>query len=217
MPIDQTSLNKLLAMVNPKSKLTTLREYRDGIQKKLNQATQNTADMAANPANSSESTDTKHVILELASADKQIQQAIYEEETQKLELERLKREEAMAKSAREREKLLAKHERALENASIRKLYSAIANNSQAQTMAGSGSSFSFNQPSINSNNASHPQNSLEGKVDAVERDLKESVEYGIAAAEVARRRKNNEVKANLEEVADKKAKKPKRKNVNITV
>ncbi|WP_094607473.1 hypothetical protein SPSIL_004920 [Sporomusa silvacetica DSM 10669] len=218
MPIDQISLNNLLAIVNPKSNLTALREYREGLQKKLEQKLHNnTTETIVNHDSSHTNTDNKQVIVELQAADKQIQQTVYEEETQKLELERLKREEATAKNAREREKVLAKHERTLDNVSMNKLYSAISNNSQAQTMAGLGMSFSFCQPSAESNNNTHPQYSLAGKVEAVERDLKESTEYGIAAAEVARRRKSNQLKADIEEAASKNAKKAKKKNVNITI
>ena len=205
MPIDQMGLNNLLAIVNPKSNLTVLKEYRAGLQKKFEQEIRNT------------NTGNKQAIVELQAVDNQIQQTIYEEESQKLELERLKREEATAKNAREREKVLAKHERALDNASMKKLYYAISNNSQVQTMAGLGMSFSFCQPSSESNNTAHPQYSLEGKVDEIERDLKESTEYGIAAAEVARRRKSNQLKADIEESACKNVKKAKRKTVNITI
>jgi hypothetical protein len=205
MPIDQMGLNNLLAIVNPKSNLTALKEYREGLQKKFEQEVRNT------------NTGNKQAIVELQAVDNQIQQTIYEEERQKLELERLKREAATAKNAREREKALAKHERALDNASMKKLYSAISNNSQVQTMAGLGLSFSFCQPSSESNNTAHPQYSLEGKVEEVERDLKESSEYGIAAAEVARRRKCNQLKADIEESACKNVKKAKKKTVNITI
>ncbi len=218
MPIDQMGLKNLLAIVNPKSNLTALREYRERLQKKFEQETYNKpTEMIANHNSSNTNTDTKQVILELQAVDKQIQQSVYEEETRKLELERLKREEATAKSAREREKALAKHERALNNASMNKLYSAISNNSQAQTMAGSGMTFSFCPSASEANNNAHPQYSLEGKVKAIDRDLKESTEYGIAAAEVARRRKTNQLKADIEEASCKNAKKAKKKNVNITI
>ncbi|CQR71739.1 hypothetical protein SOV_05370 [Sporomusa ovata DSM 2662] len=218
MPIDQMGLNNLLAIVNPQSNLTALRNYREGLQKKLEQKLHNnTTETIVNHDSSNTNTDDKQVIAELQSVDKQIQQTVYEEETRKLELERLKREASTAKNAREREKTLAKHERALDNASMNKLYSAISNNSQVQTMAGLGMSFSFCQPSSASNNSTHPQYSLEGKVEETERDLRESAEYGIAAAEVARRRKNNQLKADIEEAACKNAKKAKKKTVNITI
>lgn len=218
MPINQIGLNNLLASVNPKSNLTTLREYREGLQKKLEQKYNNTTETIVNHDSSNTNTDNKQVIVELQAVDKQIQQTVYEEETQKLELERLKREEATAKNAREREKMLAKHQCALDNASMNKLYSAISNHSQAQTMAGLGMSFSFCQPSAESNNNTHPQYSLEGKVEAIERDLKESTEYGIAAAEVSRRRKNNQLKADIEEAASKRAKsKEKKRKCNYMI
>lgn len=218
MPIDQMGLNNLLAIVNPKSNLTSLREYRERLQKKFEQeAYNNPPETIVNHNSSNTNTDNKQVIVELQAVDKQIQQSVYEEVTRKLELERMKSEEATAKSAREREKALARHERALNNASMNKLYSAISNNSQAQTMAGSGMTFSPCPSSSEENNNAHPQYSLEGKVEAIERDLKESTEYGIAAAEVSRRRKNNQLKADIEEASCKNAKKAKKKNVNITI
>ncbi|TWH47109.1 hypothetical protein [Sporomusa sp. KB1] len=218
MPIDQMGLNNLLAIVNPQSNLTALKNYREGLQQKLEQKLHNnTTDTIVNHDSSNTNTDDKQVIVELQTVDKQIQQTIYEEETRKLELERLKREESTAKNARERGKALARHERALDNASMNKLYSAISNNSQVQTMAGLGMSFPFCLPSSESNNSTHPQYSLAGKVEETERDLKESTEYGIAAAEVACRRKNNQLKADIEEAACKNAKKAKKKTVNITI
>jgi hypothetical protein len=219
MPIDQIGLNNLLTMVNPQNNLTALRKQREQLQRKLNQETSyTTPNTQTNHDDSNNtSTDSKQIIVELAAVDKQIQQSVYEEETRKLELERLKQEEAMAKNAREREKRLAKHERALTNASMAKLSSAISNSAHAQSMAKSGMSFSFCQPSSEANSHIHSQYSLEGKIEATERDLKESVEYGIAAAEVARRRKNNQLKADIEEAACKDAKKAKNKTVNITI
>ena len=219
MPIDQMGLNNLLSIVNPQNSLTALRKQRDQLQRKLNLGTSyTTPDTPTNhDGNNNTPTDSKHVILELAAVDKQIQQSVYEEETRKLELERLKQEEAMAKNTREREKVLAKHERALTNASMAKLSSAISNSAHAQSMAKSGMSFSFCQPSSDANSHAHSQYSLEGKIEATERDLKESVEYGIAAAEVARRRKKNELKADIEEAVRKDAKKTKNKTVNITI
>ncbi|MBP2636978.1 MAG: hypothetical protein H6Q72_2885 [Firmicutes bacterium] len=219
MPIDQMGLNNLLTMVNPQNTLTALRKQREQLQRKLNQAAAYTTPNAlTNPVDSNNTpTDSKQVILELAAVDTQIQQSVYEETTRKLELERLKQEEAMAKSAREREKALAKHERTLTNASMTKLSSAISNSAHAQSMAKSGMSFSFVQPSSEVTSHVHSQYSLEGKIEATERDLKESVEYGIAAAEVARRRKKNQLKADIEEAACQNAKKTKKKTVNITI
>ncbi|WP_371360905.1 hypothetical protein [Sporomusa malonica] len=218
MPIDQMGLNNLLANLYPKSNLTALREYRNGLQKKLEQTANGNKEMLAKQDNNN-NTDSKQVIVELQAADKQIQQTIYEEETRKLELERLKREEAAAETLRKREKALAKHEHALSNASMSKLLSAATKSSQVNTMDGLGMTFSFSQPSSEPSNIGNAPHSLTGKVDEIERDLKESVELGIAAAEVARRRKDNELKANIEEAACKKAKKEKvkKRNVNITI
>ncbi|WP_371380196.1 hypothetical protein [Sporomusa aerivorans] len=204
MSIDQAGLNKLLAMVYPKNNLTALREYRDGLQKKLEQEVRNsTSATTVNSDDNNNRADTQHVIVELQATDKQLQLAVYEEETRKLELERLKREEAMAKNLRAREKALAKHESVLYNASMNKLFSAINKLPQVQTMAGSGMAFSFGQQPAETDKNSYSTHSLEGKFEEINRDLKESTEYGIAAAEVARRRKNTQLKAEIEEAANK--------------
>lgn len=213
MPIDQAGLNNLLSMVYPKSNLQALREYRDGLQKKLEQGVGNSnSETTTNSDSTNNRADTKQVIVELQSIDKKIQLGVYEEETRRLELERVKREEALAKNLREREKTLAKHECVLYKASMNKLFSAINNFSQAQTMAGLGMAFSFSQHSSETNHNGYPANSLEGKVEEINRDLRESNEFGIAAAEVARRRKNNQAKVEIEEAARKNTKKQNSKN-----
>ena len=197
MPIDQADLNNLLTTLFPKDNLTALREKRNDLQKKLEQGTGgNTKKLAAQDKNSTNA-NNRQVIVELQAADKNLQQAIYEDETRKLEIERLKREAAAAKKMREREKALAKHERVLNNAGMEKLLSAVSKVHQYTTTAGS----------------------LSGQGDAIERDLKEAAEFGIAAAQVARRRKDAEEKANSEEAAGNKAKKEKAKKrgINITI
>jgi hypothetical protein len=219
MPIDQMGLNNLLANLNPKNNLTALREYRDGLQKKLEQEAIGNKEMLATQDNNNNNTDIKQVIVELQAADKQIQQTIYEEETRKLELERVKREEAAAKTLRDREKALARHEHVLMNASIGKLLSAAAKVSQCNSIGGAGIALSFSQSASKTSSTENSPYSLTGKSNEIARDLKESVEFGIAAAEVARRRKANELKANIEEAACKKAKQEKAntRNINITI
>lgn len=198
MSIDQIGLNKLLSIVRPKSNLDSLKEHRDGLWKKLNQGI-NTG--TGNPDNNS---DMKQMITELAEADRQIQQATYEEESRKLELERLKREEAAAKSFREREKALAKNERALQNASMHKLLSAAGKYSVYRTTPGAGAIYSLSQGLPGINNAGYPPQGPLGKSEEINGDIKESVEFGIAAAEVSRRRKRNQMKEENEEAIHKK-------------
>lgn len=218
MSIDQASLNMLQAMANPKSQLTALKEYRDGLQNKLEQATRNQTTVNADNQTNNASSDRKQVIVELQAADKQLQQTIYEEETRKLELERLKREAAMAKNQRQRAKALANHERALTNASTGKLLSAAIKNSQYQASGGTEPSLSLISPSpAEATGSQSPQSGFASKAAEIQSDLKEAVDYGIEAAEVARRRKDAEIKAAGEEAAEKKAKKAKRRTVNIMI
>lgn len=209
MSIDQASLNMLQAMANPKSQLTALKEYRDGLQNKLEQATRNQPTVNADHQTNNASSDRKQVIVELQAADKQIQQTIYEEETRKLELERLKREAAMAKNQRERAKALAKQERALTNASTGKLLSAAIKNSQYQASGGTEPSLSLSPSPAETTGSQSPQSGFTTKTAEIQSDLNEAVDYGIKAAEAARQRKDAELKAAGEEAAEKRQKKQK--------
>lgn len=227
MSIDMKGLNNLLSIVQPKSNLDSLKEYRNGLWKKLSQGADTNDKKPGDPGkgDSGNQADIKRVFVELEAVDKQIQQASYEEQSRKLEEENLKREEAAAKKFREREKALAKHERALENASMRKLLSAAGKFTGYRTAAGTGINI-VSPPGVSGiNNDGCQQHSLTGKAEEINRDIKESVEFGIAAAEVARRRKQNERKEELEEDACKNdpvalaaVKKKRRKNsINITI
>lgn len=186
MPIDQAGLNTLLSVFQPKNYLDTLREKRAGIWKKL----------SSNVRDGSK--DNKQAIAELQAADQQIQQEIYEEKSRKLELERLKREEAAAKSLRERERAFATHERVLQTASINKLFSAIGNAAEYRAMAKGGTPLLFNNGLYEKDG--YTRNYLLDKTQEINGNIKESVEYGAAAAEVARRRKNNRIKLENEVV-----------------
>lgn len=186
MPIDQAGLNTLLSVFQPKNYLDTLREKREGIWKKL----------SSNVRDGSK--DNKQAIAELQAADQQIQQEIYEEKSRKLELERLKREEAAAKSLRERERAFATHERVLQTASINKLFSAIGNAAEYRAMAKGGTPLLFNNGLYEKDG--YTRNYLLDKTQEINGNIKESVEYGAAAAEVARRRKNNRIKLENEVV-----------------
>ncbi|MDF2930483.1 MAG: hypothetical protein K0Q75_2721, partial [Anaerospora sp.] len=132
----------------------------------------------------------KQDMQELAAVDRQLAQGIYDEVSQRLEKERVEREAAFAKKERDRERALAKHERLLVNRGMSKILSA-------------------------ANKADYP-----GEVtSAVDRDLQEAAQYGIAAAEVAVRRKSAEAKAQIEERIEKQQADHRKKNkrVNITV
>lgn len=227
MSIDLRGLNNLLSIVHPKSNLDSLKEYRNGLWKKLSQEANAADRKPGGPGKSDSGTQAniRTVFVELEAVDKQIQQASYEEQSRKLEEENLKREEAAAKKLREREKALAKHERVLENASMRKLLSAAGKFTGYRTAAGTGINI-VSHPGISGiSNDGCQQHSLMGKAEEINRDIKESVEFGIAAAEVARRRKQNERKEAIEEDVCKNdqvgltaVKKRRKKNsINITV
>jgi ribosomal protein L18 len=130
---------------------------------------------------------------------------MYDEISKKLEAQRLEREAAYAKKERDRERALAKHERLLVNRSMSKLLSAAVK--AAYPGEAAISAFS---------DGSQGERSY---ISAVDRDLQEAAQYGIAAAEVAIRRKNEEAKAQIEESAEKHqaARRKKTKCVNIMV
>ena len=201
MPIDQASLNSLLTTLMPKDNMTVLRERRASLLQNL----QDRKDNGNNEDGHQVVGDAKKELAELAEVDQRIAQEVYDETTRKLEEERLKLEEAFAKKERDRERLLAKHERLLENRSMSKLLSAaIKANHPGSPYIGD-----FNSGRQGDN----------AYVSEVERDLHESVQYGIAAAEVAARRKNAETKAQIEEAAEKKQKayKQRMRRINIKV
>ncbi|QJW47891.1 hypothetical protein HA075_20370 [bacterium BFN5] len=201
MAIDQNSLNRLLASLTPKSHMAALREQRTKLLQKLQQRTDNskTGDVQQRAGN------IKHQIRELAAVDQQIAQEMYDETFRKLEAERLEREAALAQKERNRERALAKHERLLESRSMSKLLSAAGKVSQP----GGAYRCDF----------SSDRQGDKKDVSDVTRDLQESVQYGIAAAEVTARRKNAESKAQIEESAEKHhtARRKKTKRVNIKV
>lgn len=205
MPIDQVGLNTLLSVFRPKNYLETLREKREGIWKKLSS---NVRD---------DSKDNKQVIADLQATDKQIQQEIYEEKSRKLELERLKREEAAAKNLRERERVYAAHERVLQTASINKLFSATCNAAEYRAMAKGGTPLLFNNGVYEKDG--YTSNRLLEKTQEISGNIKESVEYGVAAAEVARRRKDNRIKLEIEVALTNEAarKKKRKRSINIII
>jgi len=201
MAIDQSSLNSLLTTLTPKNNMAVLREQRTNLLQKLQQRTDN----GKTDGGRQQAGDIKQQIQELAVVDQQIGREMYDEISRKLEEKRLEREAAFAKKERDRERALAKHERLLENRSISKLLSAACKVSHP----GEAYIGAFNGGSQGDKNY----------VSDVDRDLQESVHYGIAAAEVAARRKNAEAKAQSEESAEKHqaAHRKKTKRVNLRV
>lgn len=201
MAIDQNSLNSLLAVFAPRSNMAALREQRARLLQKLQQNPEN------QDGGRQQAEDIKNNFRELAAVDQQISQAMYEEMAGKLEEERLKQEAASARKERTRERALAKHERFLENKSMGKLLSAAVKSGYPGGVGG---------PGVNGSGQGDTN-----YVSDAERDLQEAVQYGIAAAEVATRRKNAEAKAQTEESAQKRQaaqrKRAKSKSVNIIV
>lgn len=216
MGMDQNGLNSLLAGLQPKSNLSALRDYRAGLWNKLRQAAdrQQSGDGKPDQANLGQD------IKELSELDKKIAQEVYDEETKKLETERLKLEELAAKNGREKERALAKHERVLQNASMRSLLSAAGKISAGQPLFSSGAV--VNSLYVDGKNAGQENSSsfFNEYTAGIDRDLKESVQYGIAAAEVSVRRKKAESKAQIEEAAQRhqaERKKKAKHSINIMV
>lgn len=193
MAIDQTGLNNLLATLTPKNNMAVLREQRANALQKLQQK-----------IDTGKPDELKQDMQELAAVDRQLAQGIYDEVSQRLEKERVEREAAFAKKERDRERALAKHERLLVNRSMSKILSA-ANKADYPGEV-TISAFSDGSPKERS------------YVSAVDRDLQEAAQYGIAAAEVAVRRKNAEAKAQIEERIEKQqADRKKNRRVNIMI
>lgn len=213
MNINQKNLNDLVSIMQPRSSLDMLKERREAL---LRNITPNIS-TAGNNENSETNVgkDIKHTIEELREIDQQIQAEIYEEETRKLEIERLKREEAAAKNFREREKVLARHEATLDGYSFNKLLSADGKARQLNTMAKSGVSVTLTNGPLPEDKGCG--SSLTEKTEEINGDIKESVEYGIAAAEVAVRRKRERIKAEIEEAALEKKRNMKKKKKHIDV
>lgn len=194
MAIDQTGLNNLLATLTPKNNMAVLREQRANVLQKLQQKMDN-----GKPA------DVKQEMRELAAVDQQLAKGIYDEVSQRLEKERLEREAVVAKKERDRERALAKHERLLVSRSMSKILSAAVK----ADYPGETAISAFNDGGKGERSY----------VSAVDRDLQEAAQYGIAAAEVAVRRKNAEAKAQIEEKADKQQADHRKKSrrVNIVI
>lgn len=192
MAINQTGLNNLLAALSPKNNMAVLREQRSNALQKLQQKID-----AGKPD------ELKQDMQELAAADRQLAQGIYDEVSQRLEKERVEREAAFAKKERDRERALAKHERLLVNRGMSKILSA-ANKAD---YPGEVTISAF----------SDGGQEKRSYVSAVDRDLQEAAQYGIAAAEVAVRRKGAEAKAQIEERVEKQQADHRKKNKRVNI
>lgn len=192
MAINQTGLNNLLATLSPKNNMAVLREQRSNALQKLQQKID-----AGKPD------ELKQDMQELAAVDRQLAQGIYDEVSQRLEKERVEREAALAKKERDRERALAKHERFLVNRSMSKILSAASKADYPGEVTISAFS-----------DGSQGERSY---VSAVDRDLQEAAQYGIAAAEVAVRRKNAEAKAQIEERIEKQQTDHRKKNKRVNI
>jgi hypothetical protein len=192
MAINQTGLNNLLAALSPKNNMAVLREQRSNALQKLQQKID-----AGKPD------ELKQDMQELSAVDRQLAQGIYDEVSQRLEKERVEREAAFAKKERERERALAKHERLLVDRSMSKILSAANKADYPGEVAISAFS-----------DSSQEERSY---VSAVDRDLQEAAQYGIAAAEVAVRRKGAEAKAQIEERIEKQQADHRKKNKRVNI
>jgi hypothetical protein len=192
MAINQTGLNNLLAILSPKNNMAVLREQRSNALQKLQQK-----------IDAGKADELKQDMQELAAVDRQLAQGIYDEVSQRLEKERVEREAAFAKKERDRERALAKHERFLVNRSMSKILSAASKAGYPGEVT--ISAFSDGSPKEGS------------YVSAVDRDLQEAAQYGIAAAEVAVRRKSAEAKAQIEERIEKQQADHRKKNKRVNI
>jgi|GEM_PF-1432276 len=218
MIVDEKYLKDLLSSIQPgKSSLDMLRERREALLKKINQGISNPGDGSEPPANPEN--DRKQAIMELMDIDQQIQREIYEEKSKKLEIERLKYEEAAAKKFREREIILARHEAALCRRSDTKLLSAGSKANGLKIIVKSGVSLTLREAAAAGDGSCLSK--LTDKLDEINRDLKESAEYRIAAAKVAARRRNNRIKKEIQEAAlqknKNKRKSQSKKSINFVV
>ncbi len=197
MIVNEKGLNDLLSLMQPKNSLDRLREKREVLLRKINQST-STPEDCFKSANNSEN-NTKQVFMELIAVDQQIQREVYEEKSKKLEIERLKNEEAAAKKFREKEKILARHEAALQRHSFNKLLSASCKFNELRITEKSGVSLTLSEAA--SSREGHSFSKLTEKSEEINRDIKESAELGIAAAKVAVRRRNNRIHDEIQEAA----------------
>lgn len=209
MHIDQKGLNYLLSAIQPKSSQDALRKKRGDLIKKLNNG------VISNKGNG-KAAGNKQLLMEFKSIDKQIQMAIYEEKSLKLRLERLKLEEATTANPRKKERILAEHESLLHNASMGKLLSASEKSSRLKITIGDGAVLSLSGRCPGDRGGESTQHGIKDEFAEINSDIKEAIKYGMEAAEVARRRRHNQVNEAIEEAAKKSAaKKRKRKKISI--
>jgi hypothetical protein len=202
MGLDRNSSGSMLNMLKAtSSNVDSLREYQNKLMEKL----KSTANSENAPKENDRSTERKQVIVELTSVGKELQQAIYREKSTRLENQRLKNEEATARTIRARNQARRERERLLMNQSMEKMMAA---KSEAGECRAFGGSIDDTSNDLTANYFS------DSRRDAVGNNLKEAREYSIEAAAVARRRKADEGKENAEEKEEKR-KKNRRINVRI--
>lgn len=203
MRIDQAGLNSILSVIHPRGYFNKLSEKREGIIEKLNQGMNLNKDNASKNKN-------KQLLKELYTTDKQMQAAFYEEKSLQLRLERLKIEETTTSNLRKKDRILAEHEYTLFNASMGKLISA----------QGKSSELKFGRVDEGTKRDESMQKDIFERAEGINEDIKESAKLGIAAAEVARRRRNNQMKMAIEVAAKKSAARKdreKKRLINVTV
>lgn len=201
MAFDQIGLNSLLTTLTRQNNLAALRKQRANLLQELQQK----PSTGKTPGRQQPAGDLKQDVKKLADHLQQSAQEIYDQVSTRLERERLEREAAFAKNERTRARALARHEGFLETRSMSKLLSA------------SGKANHLGAPSFST--LSHGSQGEKPYISEVDRELQESVKYGIAAADVAVRRKKAESKAQIEEQAVKKraTRRKKTKRINIMV
>ncbi len=220
MIVNDRGLNDLLYLMQPKNSLDRLREKRETLLKKINQSTPTLKD-SLKSANGSEY-NVKQAFMELVAVDQEIQREVYEEKSKKLEIERLKNEEAAAKKFREKEKILARHEATLQRHSFRRLLSAGCKFNELRITEKSGVSLTLREAA--STGDGNGFSKLSEKSEEINRDLKEAAELSIAAAKVAARRRKNRIDEETQEAASikkqnrkSKIKSQYRKHINLVV
>ncbi|OPX44993.1 hypothetical protein CLHUN_12250 [Ruminiclostridium hungatei] len=195
MNINQKIHNNIISLMQPNKLYGVFRQNGQGLDGKNGQSGRNptgTCCMGSVWDSSKGENDIKESINKLREYDRDIQARAYENTARRLELERLEREEVTARNLHEKGLVLARHEDTLNCYSFGKLLSA--------------------KGKMHASNTS-------SKAEEVGKELKESVEFGIAAARVAVRRKNNRIKEENEQaLAKRNSRKNKpRKHINVVL
>ena len=191
MAVNQAGLSYLLSVSQSKSFFNRPGNKNEGIIKKLNKGT----DSYKDNSNCNNNNKYMQLLRKLQEKDKAMQETLYERMSLKLRLEGLRREEMTTSNLRKKDRILAEQECILYHCSMRKLLSASQKNSGIRLGTGD----------LNIKSCESSENNILEKADEISSDIKESVRFGIEAAEVARRRKNNQIKEAIEAAAKKSA------------